>query len=619
MAPEKNLDKPIIAVFADYYKPHRLLFFADMFCASLIAGADLVFPMLTKYTIEKVLPVQRYGLFFAIIALMVLIYFCRMGFTYFVTYWGHSVGTYIEADMRRDLFDHLQKLPFSFYDNNRTGQIMSRVTTDLFEVTELSHHGPEDLFISFVTLAGSFILVLTIRWEMALTLAVAVPLMISVALVSRTRLRNASRKVKERTAEIIASLESSISGARTAKAFTNEPYENHKFMGGNENYKNARRNYYRTMATFNSRVEFMTNVLMVVIIAAGGFLIMRNRMSLAELITCNLFVAAFLQPVRRLQNFVEQFSTGMAGFKRFVEIMKIQPDIRDKPNAIVLEDVKGAIEYRNVSFAYNENAAVLKSINLAVPAGATYALVGPSGGGKTTICHLLPRFYEILEGSITIDGHDIRDVTLESLRKNIGIVQQDVFLFAGTIRENIAYGRIGARDDEIIEAAKWAEIHDDIEKMPDGYDTIVGERGITLSGGQKQRVTIARIFLKNPPVLILDEATSALDSATEMRIQRALEKLSRGRTTLVIAHRLSTIRNASRIIVIDDEGIQEEGVHEELLKRGGMYAELYNAQSSQTKAGKNSHSGTEDTEGKKMRNSECGIRNIKEGPRMDAD
>jgi len=561
-----------------YYRPHRLLFALDMLCASLIAGVDLVFPMLTKYAIENLLPGRLFRFFFVIVGIMVFIYLLRMGFTYFVTYWGHTVGANIEADMRRDLFNHLQKLPFSFYDNNRTGQIMSRVTTDLFEVTELSHHGPEDLFISLLTLVGSFILVLTIRWEMALTLAVAVPLLLLVALVSRQNLRNASRSVKEKTAEIIASLESSISGARVAKAFTNEPYENRKFKGGNENYKNARRNYYKAMAAFNSRIEFSTNILLVIIIAVGGFLIMGDKMTLAELIACNLFVMAFLQPIRRLQNFVEQFTTGMAGFRRFVEIMQIQPAIQDRPGAIALSEVKGAIEYRNVTFAYNDGVTVLTHINLSVPAGTSCALVGPSGGGKTTICHLLPRFYEIIDGSITIDGHDIRDIGLESLRKNIGIVQQEVFLFAGTIRENISYGRVDASEEEIIEAAKWAEIHEEIEKMPDGYNTVVGERGITLSGGQKQRVSIARIFLKNPPILILDEATSALDSATELRIQRALEKLSQGRTTLVIAHRLSTVKNADRIVVIDDEGIRQQGTHEELLKQGGMYAELYTAQ-----------------------------------------
>jgi ATP-binding cassette subfamily B protein len=549
-----------------------------MICASLIAAVDLAFPMMTKYTIERLLSGKLYRIFFAMIASMFLIYVLRMVFTWFVTYWGHTVGAYIEADMRRDLFSHLQTLSFSFYDNNRTGQIMSRVTTDLFEVTELSHHGPEDLFISTLTLLGSFILVFTIRWEMALLLAVAVPLMIVHTIRSRRTMTRASRTVKERTAEINASLESSISGARVAKAFNNEIYETKKFRGGNENFKNAKKIYYRSMANFQSKLEFLTHILTVMVIAVGGFLIMQGRMSLAELIACNLFVNAFLQPVRRLQNFVEQFTTGMAGFNRFLEIMRIKPDITDKSGALVLEKARGNIEYRSVSFAYNHNITVLRNINLSIPAGTTAALVGPSGGGKTTLCHLLPRFYEIREGSITIDGHDIRDITVESLRRNIGIVQQDVFLFAGTIKENIGYGRIGAADEEIEEAAKRAEIHEDILKMPQGYDTLVGERGIKLSGGQKQRVSIARIFLKNPPILILDEATSALDSATELKIQRALEELSRGRTTLIIAHRLSTIRGADRIVVIDDEGIRQQGTHEELMAGGGLYAELYTAQ-----------------------------------------
>jgi ATP-binding cassette subfamily B protein len=501
-----------------------------------------------------------------------------MAFTWFVTYWGHTVGAYIEADMRRDVFNHLQRLSFSFYDNNRTGLLMSRVTTDLFEITELAHHGPEDLFISFLTLMGSFVLVFLIRPEMALVLAVTVPAMIAYTILSRRHMANASRKVKERTAEIYASLESSISGARVAKAFTNESYEKKKFRSGSENYKSARKGFYRVMASFHSSVEFMTNILTVIVIAAGGFLIMRGKMNLTGLITCNLFVGAFLQPVRRLQNFVEQFTTGMAGFTRFVEIMRIPPDIEDKPGAIVLENIRGNIEYKDVSFAYDNNVTVLEHINLSVPAGSVCALVGPSGSGKTSLCHLLPRFYEIRKGSVTIDGVDIRDVTVESLRRAIGIVQQDVFLFAGTVRENIAYGRIGASEEEIVEAAKRAEIHEDIEKMPQGYDTVVGERGIMLSGGQKQRVSIARIFLKNPPILILDEATSALDSATELKIQRSLEELSRGRTTLIIAHRLSTIRGAGRIVVIDDAGIRQQGTHEELLAQGGLYADLYRTQ-----------------------------------------
>jgi ATP-binding cassette subfamily B protein len=455
---------------------------------------------------------------------------------------------------------------------------MSRVTNDLFEVTELAHHGPEDLFISLLTLLGSFILLLTIRWEIALVLVVVVPLLVIHAIASRKNMVRASKKVKERTAEINASLESSISGARVAKAFTNEPYETDKFAGGNEYFKTAKRNYYRAMARFNSKLEFMLNVLNVVVIAMGGFLIMRSRMTLAELITCNLFVAAFLQPIRRLANFVEQYTTGMAGFGRFVEIMRIDPDITNKPGARALENVRGDISYNDVTFSYNHDITVLRHINLCIPAGTTVALVGPSGGGKTTICHLLPRFYEIRAGSITIDGMDIRDVTLESLRKNIGIVQQDVFLFAGTIRDNIGYGRVDAAIGEIMDAAKRAEIHEDIMRMPESYNSVVGERGIKLSGGQKQRISIARIFLKDPPILILDEATSALDSATELKIRHALEELSRGRTTLVIAHRLSTIRNADRIVVIDDEGIRQQGTHEELLAAEGLYRELYTSQ-----------------------------------------
>jgi ATP-binding cassette subfamily B protein len=534
--------------------------------------------MVTKFTIERLLPQGLYRFFFAIMTFMILLYLFRMGCNHFVIYWGHTVGAYIEADMRRDLFNHLQRLSFSFYDSNRTGQIMARVTTDLFEITELAHHGPEDLFISFLTLAGSFVLILFIRWEMALVLLIVVPLLLYHTIRSRRKMMSASKKVKERTAEINASLESSISGARAAKAFTNESYETVKFKGGNENFKSAKKSYYKTMAVFQSRLEFILHILNVIVVAAGGFLIMKGRMTLAELIACNLFAAAFLSPIRRLANFVEQFTTGMAGFGRFVEIMRIMPDIRDKKGAVALDHVRGHIEYNNVSFSYNNNVTVLKNINFSSPAGSICALVGPSGGGKTSHCHLLPRFYEIREGSITIDGLDIRDLTLESLRKNIGIVQQDVFLFAGTLRENIAYGRIGASEEEIIAAAKKAEIHDDIIKMPDGYDTIAGERGIMLSGGQKQRISIARIFLKNPPVLILDEATSALDSATEIRIRKSLKELSRGRTTFIIAHRFSTVRHADHIIVIDDVGIRQEGTHEELLRQGGLYAELYAAQ-----------------------------------------
>lgn len=596
-AKKRNFNSSPLRIFASYYRPHRKLFAADMFCALLISAVDLIFPMLTRYTLEKLLGQNLLRLFVCVVILMVFIYVLRLCFSFFVTYWGHTVGTYIEADMRRYLFNHLQELPFSFYDNHRTGHIMSRVTTDLFEVTELAHHGPEDLFISILTLSGSFILILTIRWELALILAVMIPLFVVHIAFSRRRLMAASRKVKERTAEINAALESSISGVRVAKAFTNEDHETKKFSAGNENFKLARKGYYRAMAFFHSKIEFMNSILMVTVIAVGGFLITRGRMNLADLVACNLFVAAFLQPIRRLQNFVEQFTTGMAGFVRFLEIMRIESDITDREGAVRLENVQGNISYNDVTFSYlkktrDTDAAfgqinqidqkqkhyVLDHISLTVPAGSITALVGPSGGGKTTLCHLLPRFYEISDGSITIDGVDIRNFTLLSLRGNIGIVQQEVFLFAGTIGENIGYGKTGAARDEIAEAAKQAEIHEDILRMPAGYDTPVGERGLKLSGGQKQRVSIARIFLKNPPILILDEATSALDTATEQKIQRALEKLSRGRTTLIIAHRLSTIINADNIIVLSDRGILQRGRHEELLAEGGLYADLYRAQ-----------------------------------------
>ncbi|MDR1105567.1 MAG: ABC transporter ATP-binding protein/permease [Treponema sp.] len=584
-----------LRIFASYYRPHWKLFAADMVCASLTAGADLAFPMMTKFTLERLLPGGLFLAFFIMAASMVLLYLLRMGFTWFVTYWGHTVGAYIEADMRRDLFNHLQKLSFSFYDTNRTGQIMSRVTTDLFEITELSHHGPEDLFISVLTLLGAIILIFFIRWEIALIFVIVMPLVIFHILRSRSGLMKASRKVKERTAEINASLESSISGARVAKAFTNESYEKRKFRGGNENFKSAKKNFYFSMATFQAKFEFLIHLLNVIAIAAGGFLIMKGRMTLPELVTCNLFIAAFLMPVRRLQNFVEQYTTGMAGFGRFLEIMNIKPGITDAPGAVNPETIRGDISYRNVSFAYNNGVTVLRNISFDIPAGSVCALVGPSGGGKTSLCHLLPRFYEIRDGSITIDGTDIRNMRLEALRRGIGIVQQDVFLFAGTIRENIAYGKIDAAEEEILEAAKKAEIHEEIIRMKDGYDTIAGERGVTLSGGQKQRIAIARIFLKNPPILILDEATSALDSATELKIQKALEELSRGRTTLVIAHRLSTVRNAGKIIVIDDEGIRETGRHEELLAAGGMYAELYRAQFGTEENGKEESGGVPPT------------------------
>ena len=571
-------NKGLLAFFASYYRPHIRLFALDLFCALLIAGVDLAFPLVSRHALTNLLPNNEYNAFFLIIGALVLAYALRGVFTYIVTYWGHILGVRMEADMRHDLFTHMQRLSFKFYDKNRTGQLMSRVTTDLFEVTELAHHGPEDLFISLVTFIGAFIIMLTINWQLALVLIVLVPLTLLFTILQRRRMMAASRKVKERTAGINAGLESSISGARVAKAFTNESYEVDKFSENNERFKHSKSDFYAAVGIFLSGIEFMTSLFSVGVIAAGGFLIMRGSLNYIDLITFSLYVGTFLQPIHKLSHFVEQFTSGMAGFARFKELIEEEPDIADKPGAQYLSNVKGDIAFHDVTFSYNDKTKVLHHLDLTIGAGKTLALVGPSGGGKTTLCHLIPRFYEVDDGAITIDGHDIRDVTLLSLRQNIGIVSQDVFLFADTIRENIRYGRVNATEEEIIAAAKRAEIHDIILSMENGYDTEVGERGVRLSGGQKQRVSIARIFLKNPPILILDEATSALDTITEARIQQSFDALAVGRTTLVIAHRLSTVQHADEIIVISEDGITERGTHNDLIKKGGKYARLYQSQ-----------------------------------------
>ncbi len=564
--------------FASYYRRHWRLFVLDLACALLIAIIDLSFPLASRYAMTTLLPADLYSTFFIIMGALVAAYLLKALFMYIVTYWGHTLGVRMEADMRHDLFTHLQKLSFRFYDKNRTGQLMSRVTTDLFDITELAHHGPEDLLISLITIIGAFVVMLSINVKLALVLIVLVPIGILFTLSQRKRMMRASKRVKERTAGINAGLESSISGARVAKAFANEAFEVDKFMESNERFKRSKGEFYSAMAVFLSGMDFFTSLFSVAVIAFGGYLIMRGELDYVGLITFSLYVATFLQPIRKLSTFMEQFSSGMAGFHRFRELLSEQPEINDAPSAITLKDVKGDIVFDDVSFSYNDKTKVLAHLKLKIDAGRTLAIVGPSGGGKTTMCHLIPRFYEASGGRITIDGHDIKDVTLLSLRQNIGIVSQDVFLFAGTIKDNIRYGRIDATDTEIVEAAKRAEIHDMVMEMENGYDTQVGERGIRLSGGQKQRISIARIFLKNPPILILDEATSALDSVTEKRIQKAFEALAVGRTTLVIAHRLSTVRNADEIIVIDEEGVAERGTHEQLLALGGEYARLYNSQ-----------------------------------------
>ena len=573
-----------IKLFVQHYKGHLGLFSLDMACALAVSAIDLLFPYFSKKSMEMFLPNYMFKTFFTVMAIFIAAYLLKAVLYYIITYWGHRMGTFIEADLRDELFGHIEKLSFSFFDKNRTGQLMSRVTNDLFEITELSHHGPEDLFISCVTIIGAFCILCTIEWRLALIVFAVIPCFVIFSVILRRKMAEKSTQVKVRTSEINASIESGFSGIRTAKAFANEEIEMDKFRDSNKKYLGAKKDYYKIMGIFGAGMEFALSLLSVLVIAAGGYFIMKDSMNYIELVTFSLYVSTFISPVRKLVAFIEQYMAGMAGFKRFLEIMRTDPEIEDKPDAIILKNVKGNISIKNVSFSYapakedEEAPAVLNNINVEIPAGSCFAVVGPSGGGKTTLCHLIPRFYEVSSGAIMIDDVDVRDVTQHSLRQSIGIVQQDVFMFAGTIRENIAYGKPDATMDEIIDAAKRAEIHNEIMEMPNGYDSYIGERGVMLSGGQKQRIGIARVFLKNPPILILDEATSALDSMTEIRIQSAFDELAKGRTSIIIAHRLSTIRNADMIAVIDDNRVQEIGNHSELMKKGGQYAHLVEAQ-----------------------------------------
>ncbi len=567
-----------VSIFLSYYKPHLGLFILDMCCALGIALVDLAFPWASREAMNKLLPQSLYAAFFTVMGLLLAAYALRSVMYFVVTYWGHMMGVRIEADIRRDLFGHMQDLSFSFYDKNRTGQLMSRATNDLFEITELAHHGPEDLFISAVTLIGAFCLMLTIQWKLALIVFAIVPIFVIFTVIQRRRMVRASVRVKQNMAGINGQLESAISGMRTAKAFASEEQETAKFQQSNEQFKRAKRESYKAMGIYHAGLEFALPAMNVLTVAAGGFFILRREMTFIDLSAFILYISTFLTPVRKLAAFVEQFLNGMAGFKRFVELMRVEPAVQDAPDAREMGTAKGDILIDDVSFHYEDGPAVLDHVSIHIPQGETVAVVGPSGGGKSTLCQLIPRFYDVTGGRILVDGQDVRAVTQRSLRRSIGIVQQDVFLFAGTVLDNIRYGRPDATEAEVIDAARRAEIYDDIMAMPDGFHTYVGERGVMLSGGQKQRVSIARIFLKNPPILILDEATSALDSVTEARIQSAFDELAKGRTTLIIAHRLSTIRSANRIIVVDENHILEEGTHDELLARGGEYAQLYNAQ-----------------------------------------
>ena len=564
--------------FAGYYRPHIKLFVLDMTCALTVAVLELFFPIVTRHMINVVIPARDLPVLLWIVGGLVLLYLVVAALNYVINYWGHVVGIRMEADLRRDVFSHLQRLSFRFYDTNRTGKLMSRVVNDLNEITELAHHGPEDLFLSAVMMSGALVVLFVVEWRLALAMAAFVPLMVWFAVTQRGAMYSAFRQVRERIADVNAQLENSISGNRVVQAFSNEDYEITKFQKSNTLFKEAKYFAYGRMSRFMTGMGFLTNLLSIAVVGYGGFLIYRGIIGVGDLIAFVLYIGLILQPIRRLTNFAQQFEQGMSGFKRFTEIMDETPDIRDSPGAVDLEAVRGHIEFHDVTFAYDHDSHVLRHVNLEIPAGRTVALVGPSGAGKTTMCNLIPRFYDVSDGRITVDGSDIRDVTLSSLRRAIGIVQQDVFLFTGTVRENILYGDVAATEAQIADAARRANIHEFIDSLPEAYESEIGEKGILLSGGQKQRLAIARAFLMNPPILLLDEATASLDNETEIKIQKSLAELSAGRTTLVIAHRLSTIRNADTIVVLTDDGIVERGTHEELMDGKGLYSDLYNAQ-----------------------------------------
>ncbi len=566
--------------FARYYKPHRFLFAIDLICAFIISALNLVYPYLTKEIINNYVPNKLLAMLLAAAGFLLGFYAIKAALNFILTYWGHVVGVRIQADMRKELFAHLQKLPFAYFDDNKTGVIMSRMTNDLFQISELAHHGPEDVFLSLLTVIGAFALLATINVYLTLIVFAFIPVIVVYSILMRKRMGRVYKDVRVAQGEVNADIESAISGMRVSRAYNAQSHECHKFDAGNGKFVKCKSKQYRVMGEFHSLMTFFIDFLYFAVLVAGGLFFYYGKINGGEFTAFVLYISTLITPIRTLVNIYDQIQEGATGFKRFCEIMDVAPE-RESPDAVSPKRLDGEIVFENVTFGYknDDNAQkVISDFSMHIPAGKTIALVGPSGGGKTTLCHLIPRFYEIDSGRITIDGYDQKDISRYALRRNIGIVQQDVFLFNGTIRENIAYGNFDATDDEIVAAAKSANIHEYITELPDGYDTNVGERGVKLSGGQKQRVSIARAFLNNPPILILDEATSALDNATEMLIQTALNKLSEGRTTLVVAHRLSTVKNADEIIVITSNGVEERGSHDELIARNGIYKELYEYQ-----------------------------------------
>ena len=563
--------------FLSYYKPHKKIFILDMLAALTMSVIGIFYPIITRRLLNDFMPNKKYTEIIVCGSLLLIVYLMRMGLSYFVQYQGHMMGVKMQEKMRSDLFSHIEKLPVSFFDNNETGKIMTRMTSDLFDIVELAHHGPENVLITSSSIIISFAYLMSINIPLSLILLACVPILVFISSVLRKKMRDAFKKRRESNAIINASLESSITGIRVTKAFTNHDKEIEKFDVGNVEFVENSRKAYKAMGQFHSSTTFVTDVFNVILLIGGGFLLLTDANRFGDYSAFLAAINLFINPVNTLIRFMESFQNGVTGFERFIEILDT-PIEEDKPDAIEMPNVEGVIEFKNVTYGYGDGDNVLKNVSLKIEKGQTFALVGPSGGGKTTICHLIPHFYDVREGEILVDGVNINDITRVSLRKNIGIVQQDVYLFNSSIKDNILYGRLDATEEEVIEAAKRANIHDYVMTLPDGYDTVIGERGVKLSGGQKQRLSIARVFLKNPAILILDEATSALDNATEIMIQQALDELCKGRTTLVVAHRLSTIKNANEIAVVSGGEICEQGTHTELVEQGGIYAMLHKQQ-----------------------------------------